>query len=719
MHALLDHLDVAGFTGAPRPLGVDAAGREVLTWMPGETVGSRVPWPAWVHSEGALVQVARWLARYHDAVAGFVPPEGAVWRSGRAWEPGLVIGHNDIQPGNAAWEDGRLTGFFDWEWASPVTREEDLAVALFSWVPFTVGRAAAATGAAGVSGRGRRLRLFLDAYGFDGDVARLLATTAARMRSSAEGIRRGASEGDAALAAYAGRGVPRELEEGAARLEADAPRLVAEVAGERRAPEAHAEPEAPAAPDGPEARDEPAAPEALVRLVAELGDAVAAGEAELEPTRSDRSGWRTDERPLALVTARSVADVQATLRIATATRTPVVPRGAGTGLAGGAIGTAGAIVLDVSRMDRVLEISPADELAVIEPGVVNDDLNRALAEHGLWFAPDPASKAISSVGGNIATNAGGLLCAKYGVTREAVLALDVVLADGELISTGHRTVKGVTGYDLTALMTGSEGTLGVIVGATVRVRPIPPVPATIGGLFPDVTSAAAASAAVTASRVAPAVMELLDALSIRRIAELLGEDVVREAMGTTGSEAQDAGAFLLVQVEGGEEVAAGVAALLAEHGGAVARARDAEHGEQLLAIRRAFHPALAAHGEVLVEDVAVPRSRLPEMFRAIERISRDTGIDIPTVAHAADGNLHPNFVYTGDVVPEAVWDAASELFRTAIALGGTLTGEHGVGLLKRRWLGDEIGERSLALQRGIKAVFDPLGILNPGKVFEV
>jgi glycolate oxidase len=456
-------------------------------------------------------------------------------------------------------------------------------------------------------------------------------------------------------------------------------------------------------------------------LTAALGDEAAASgvlsteEADLEAARTDKSGWVADGRPLAVVRATTVEHVQATLRAASEFRVPVVPRGAGTGLAGGANGTDGAIVLSVAGMDRILEISAEDELAVVEPGVINADLDTALEPYGLWFAPDPASKAISTVGGNIATNAGGLLCAKYGVTREAVLALDVVLADGRLIRTGHRTVKGVTGFDLTALFVGSEGTLGVIVGATVRVLPVPPgTPTTIGALFPDVRSAAAAAARVTASRLRPAVMELLDGPSLERISAYLGEHTISDAFGVTGG-----GSYLLTQFDGLSAAtdAAAAAELIRDAGGSVRVSADAEQGERLLAIRRAFHPALEATGQVLIEDVSVPRSRMPEMFDAIERISERYGIPIPTVAHAGDGNLHPNFVYSGAEVPAVVWDAASDLFRTAIELGGTLTGEHGVGVLKRRWLADELGPDSYDLQVKLKSVFDPLGILNPGKVF--
>jgi len=263
----------------------------------------------------------------------------------------------------------------------------------------------------------------------------------------------------------------------------------------------------------------------LARLQDTLGASVITDPAVLDATREDKSGWRSATPPLAVVDAASVDDVQAVMRLAHATGTPVVPRGAGTGLAGGALASPGAIVLDLTRMNRILEVSEADELAVVEPGVLNGDLNAALAPLGLWFAPDPASRAISSIGGNIATNAGGLLCAKYGVTREAVLGLAVVLADGRLLRTGHRTVKGVTGYDLTALMVGSEGTLGVIVEATLRLRPMTPGDVvTVAGVFPDVEAAAAASAAVTAARIRPAVLELIDAAGLARVAAHLGPE---------------------------------------------------------------------------------------------------------------------------------------------------------------------------------------------------
>lgn len=447
-----------------------------------------------------------------------------------------------------------------------------------------------------------------------------------------------------------------------------------------------------------------------------LGDRVDTSPASLAAARADKSGHAASGLPLAVIRARSVEDVQQTLRIATATSTPVVTRGAATGLAGGANAGQGEIALSLREMDRILEVHADDLLAVVEPGILNADLNAALAEYGLWWAPDPASRAISTVGGNIATGAGGLLCAKYGVVRDAVLGVDLVLADGRLMRLGHRTVKGVTGLDLTSLVIGSEGTLGVIVGATLKLRRLVPGDVcTVAATFPDVRRAAEASAAVTASGAQPAIMELMDAASLAAVHALLSLEP------PTPSAAQ-----LTIQTDGPAAAAEAdaIAAVLRATGGTVAVSHDREEGERLLTIRRSMHPAMESLGTALIEDVSVPRSALPAMFDEIARVEREHGITIPTVAHAGDGNLHPNFIFDGQPdefgvieAPPYVWAAADDLFRAALRLGGTLTGEHGVGVLKRRWLADELGDDQWELQRQITRVFDPQGILNPGKVF--
>ena len=448
--------------------------------------------------------------------------------------------------------------------------------------------------------------------------------------------------------------------------------------------------------------------ETLTRLSAELGDIVSFEPGDLAAARADKSGHISGSEPIGVVHARSIEDVQRTLRFATATGTPVVTRGAGTGLAGGAIAGGGELVLSTLGMSRILEISLDDELAVVEAGVINGDLNAHLESTGLWYAPDPASRAISTIGGNLATNAGGLLCAKYGVTRESVLGLKAVLADGRLMSFGHRTVKGVTGLDLAGLMIGSEGTLGVIVEATLKLQSVPQgVASTIGAWFSSVEDAARAASVITASGIRPAIMELLDAHAMAAIAAHLALDV---RPGQT---------YLLVQTDGfGASVGAEQAlSVIRSLGGDAELTTDPAESARLFGMRRAFHPAMENLGTVLIEDVCVPRSALPSMFAAITEISDRHGVQIATVAHAGDGNLHPNFVFQGTEVPPEVWNAAHDMFQAALRLGGTLTGEHGVGLLKRRWLGDELGDEQLELQRSIKRVFDPTGILNPGKVF--
>jgi len=440
-----------------------------------------------------------------------------------------------------------------------------------------------------------------------------------------------------------------------------------------------------------------------------LGDIVDVSGTALEAARSDRSGHSSTGLPLAVVHAETVAQVQQTMRIATETRTPVVVRGAGTGLAGGANAGTGEIVLSTVRMNRALEIRPDDLIAVVEPGILNADLDSQLADHGLWWPPDPARRDISTVGGNIATGAGGLLCAKYGVVRDAVLGVDLVLADGRLMHLGHRSVKGVTGLDLTSLVIGSEGTLGVVVGATLKLRRTASgTVCTLTAMFSSVRAAAAGSAAVTAAGVQPSIMELIDATSLAAVHAHLSLPAPPAAASQ-----------LTIQTDGpsARADAERIADVLRAAGGDVMLTDDHAEGERLLMIRRSMHGALAHLGTTLIEDVSVPRSALAAMYDEIARIEQQYGLTIPTIAHAGDGNLHPNFIFEGDQVPDVIWDAADDLFRSAIRLGGTLTGEHGIGMLKSRWLAEELGEDQWELQRQIKRVFDPLGIMNPGKVF--
>ena len=460
---------------------------------------------------------------------------------------------------------------------------------------------------------------------------------------------------------------------------------------------------APAAEAVPAPR--PGTEQALAELAAQLGpDAVRTGFSPAEVT--DRSGAPAAPGVLALVRPADVAGVQAVLRWAGRHRVPVVTRGAGTGLSGGAAGVAGGIVLSTERLDAVLEVSPADEVARVEPGVLGADLDAALRPHGLRYAPDPASWRISSIGGNVATNAGGLRCAKYGVTRESVLALDVVLADGELISTGHRSIKGVTGLDLVGLFTGSEGTLGVVVGVTVRVRPRPVDERTLAVWFDSVDDAAAGLLAVTAGAARPAVLELLDGQTLRDVDAHSGT-----ALAAGGE------ALLLVQTDGhgAEAEAHEIAAALSAAGGRVRHLTGAE-AEEHWELRRSGRGPVT--DKVAVgEDVAVPKSQIGPFHRELRRIAEQHGVQVRAVAHAGDGNFHP-LLSAGADLPDArerVEAAADDLVATALRLGGTISGEHGIGTAKQRWIGQELPERVRELQRAVKAVFDPLGILNPGK----
>lgn len=437
------------------------------------------------------------------------------------------------------------------------------------------------------------------------------------------------------------------------------------------------------------------------------GDQISVSAADLRTYAIDQGPVTDYHEPLAVVWAESVADVQAVVRAAAANNVPLVTRGAGTGVSGGAHATAGSVVLNLTRMNTILEINDEDEIARVEPGVINGDLNDAAAKRGLMFAPDPASFKISTIGGNIATNAGGLRCAKYGVTRDAVLALDVVMADGSLIHTGHRTFKGVAGYDLTSLFVGSEGTLGIVVGATVRLRYLPTIVRTLAVLFPDVQTAAAGVLAVGAARVQPCILELLDGASLRELDFRNGSKL-----------SQRGSALLLIQFDGlaAEQEETLAAAALEKLGGLVSREDPAE-AQRLVELRR-NNRGLDVDAENRVgEDVAVPRSQLVHYISALEEMAVRHGVDLQVIAHAGDGNLHPTFSVPGmdGISLKSLNDALDESIAKALELGGTITGEHGIGQYKLRWLPLEQAEQVLSIQRDIKALFDPQGILNPGK----
>jgi len=448
------------------------------------------------------------------------------------------------------------------------------------------------------------------------------------------------------------------------------------------------------------------------------GSALITDDDVLASISSDEAEWAEVGRPVAAVRARSTAEVQQVVAACAELRVPVVPRGAGTGLSGGANAVEGGLVLDLSRMDRVLEIDEDDLVAVVEPGVVNDDLTAAVAEHGLWYPPDPASSPWSTIGGNVATNAGGLCCLKYGVTRDYVLGLHAVVGGpageyGTAVRMGRRTTKGVAGYDLTGLMVGSEGTLGVVTEVTLRLRPAPAgAPRTVVGAFGSLVAAGEAVALATRRKLTPVALELLDGPTLR----------VVEEWKHLGIEA-DAAALLLAKIDtpgaSGEEEATAMAAAFRDAGALWAeQSGDDAEAEALFAARRLAYPAMERLGPVLTEDICVPRSQVPGMLADIDAIARRHGVHIGSIAHAGDGNLHPCMISPPDdeAARAAAIAAFDDILAAAIARRGTVTGEHGVGLLKRAGMRAELDPGVQAMQRAVKRALDPLDLFNPGKV---
>ena len=430
----------------------------------------------------------------------------------------------------------------------------------------------------------------------------------------------------------------------------------------------------------------------------------------------DDAEWAPTGQAAVGVRARSEAEVQHVVGTCAELGVPVVPRGAGTGLSGGANAVIGCVVLDLSPMNQILEIDPDNLLAVVQPGVINNDLKAAVAEHGLWYPPDPASAQWSTIGGNVATNAGGLCCLKYGVTRDYVLGLRAVVGEpvayGEVVRLGRRTTKGVAGLDLVGLFVGSEGTLGVVTEVTLRLRPARAgTPRTVVGAFANLVTSGQAVAQITRRGLTPAVLELLDRACLEAV-----EDWKHMGIGA------DATALLLARVDtpgdSGAAEAADIAATMAETGALwVEQSTDDAEAEALFEARRLAYPALERLGPVLTEDVCVPRSQVPAMLEQVNEIGARHGVRIATIAHAGDGNLHPLLVTpAGDDGARLEAQAAfEELLDAAIALGGTVTGEHGVGILKRDGVRRELDPGSLALQSAVRHALDPREIFNPGK----
>jgi glycolate oxidase len=410
----------------------------------------------------------------------------------------------------------------------------------------------------------------------------------------------------------------------------------------------------------------------------------------------------------------SAAEISQILRLANTHRFPVTPRGAGTGRSGGSVPIEGGVVLVLTRLNRILEINPSDLVAVVEPGVILGRLKAAVEEKGLYYPPDPASAEFCTIGGNVAECAGGAVAVQYGVTRDYVLGLEVVLPTSEIIDTGVRTMKGVVGYDLTRLFLGSEGTLGVITRIILRLTAKPQAKRTLAAAFQTLEAAALTVSRILASGLAPTALEFLDHVTLRCVREMLPFAVPLKA-----------GALLLLAVDGHphdvEERAERLAGFCREQGAEpVLMAQTPEEAERLWQARKVISPALLkVKPHKVSEDVAVPLGAIPALITGLEELSRSRGLIIPCYGHAGDGNIHVNILYDRHVPREreALGATVADLFALVRRLRGTLSGEHGIGLAKANYLGLELSPPSIALQKRIKAAFDPQGIMNPGKIF--
>ncbi|KIA63527.1 FAD-binding oxidoreductase [Nocardia vulneris] len=449
--------------------------------------------------------------------------------------------------------------------------------------------------------------------------------------------------------------------------------------------------------------------------VSDLIDGLPEGVVVTDPDllASYRQDWARDPAagtPVAVVRATSTEDVAAALRWAHERRVPVVPRGAGSGLSGGATAVDGGLVLSTERM-RAITVDPVTRTAVVQPGLLNAEVKRAVAAHGLWYPPDPSSFEICSIGGNAATNAGGLCCVKYGVTTDYVLGMEVVLADGTVLRLGGPRLKDSAGLSLTKLFVGSEGTLGVITELTLRLLPAQPPQSTVVASFATLTAAVDAILTIT-GELRPAMLEFMDSVSINAVEDELRMGLDRKAAALLVARSDAPGEFA------GREAEIMLAAC--EKAGATEafHTADAEEGEAFTAARRFAIPAVEKLGALLLEDVGVPLPRLGDLVTGVAEIAARNEVTISVIAHAGDGNTHPLIVHdpADAAMTERAHRAFGEIMDLAIALGGTITGEHGVGRLKKAWLPDQLGADVMALTQRIKDALDPRGILNPGAI---
>jgi glycolate oxidase subunit GlcD len=444
-------------------------------------------------------------------------------------------------------------------------------------------------------------------------------------------------------------------------------------------------------------------------------DQVSTDPRQLQVHATDK--WYAAHEPEVVVFAESTDDVSRVLAFAQEHGVPVTPRGAGVGYVGGCVPVRAGIALSVARMNRILEISPEDGLAVVQPGVITGDLQDAVKRLGWYYPPDPASLRECSLGGNVATNAGGPKCLKYGVTRSYVLGLEAVLAGGDVLRAGGRTHKNKTGFDLVGLFVGSEGMLGVVTEITLRLIPLPPARAALSAGFRTFEEAAAAVQAVFAAGFLPSALEISDAFTLRAARE--NPDAPRNV--------PPGDAHLLLEIDGQPEAVAGdclkLQKLLAELGPTRLETAASEAAcEGIWEIRRSFSYSLKATGLIkLNEDIVVPRGRLVDLARFSRQLQEETGFAVASFGHAGDGNIHVNImVHPGDMQEkrDQVDAALDRLFRQVLAWGGAITGEHGVGLAKKRWIGQALDPVNLATHRALKAALDPRGILNPGKFLD-
>lgn len=426
--------------------------------------------------------------------------------------------------------------------------------------------------------------------------------------------------------------------------------------------------------------------------------------------RQDRADDPDAGTPMAVVRATCTADVVTTLGWANEHRVPVVPRGAGSGLSGGATASNGCIVVSTEQM-REISVDPTTRTAVVQPGLFNAEVKRAVAEHGLWYPPDPSSFEICSIGGNAATNAGGLCCVKYGVTTDYVLGMEVVLADGTPVRLGGPRMKDSAGLPLTKLFVGSEGILGIITELTLRLLPAQPPQATVVASFDTLDAATEAILAITA-QLRPAMLEFMDSVAINAVEDKLRMGLARNAAALLVARSDAPGEFAAREAE--QMLSACRQAGAAE----VFQTEDPDEGEAFTAARRFAIPAVEELGPLLLEDVGVPLPRLGELVAEVAAIAERNAVTVSVIAHAGDGNTHPLIVYDPHDADQTAraHRAFGEIMDAAITLGGTITGEHGVGRLKKAWLPDQLGPDVLTLTRRIKDALDPNGVLNPGAV---